>query len=416
MPKPEWNPPSAPEAQARAQIDEQLIAAGWIIQNYKALNLGAGQGIALREVPLKTGPCDYLLLVDRRPIGVIEAKKMGTTLSGVADQSANYAENLPDFLAKLLPAGIAGLPFLYESTGVETLFRDERDPEPRSRRVFTFHRPETFAGWLVEPDTLRARLAAMPIAHPLPAQNLRDCQIEGITHLEESFTAARPRALIQMATGAGKTYTACSFTYRLIKHGGAKRVLFLVDRANLGRQAMAEFQHFVAPDTGRKFTEVYNVQHLTSNQLDSVARVTICTIQRLYSLLRGEELDEDVDEKSGYEIATADDRPKDVAYNPRISSILQWHGGHPSWQHPFRRQILLHLAHYRLFIPRTLVSTILRSTMKKDGPRRSTNLCAPRGRPPKNPDWIALYYSLHELEIYGCPAGATGQRPELSKH
>jgi hypothetical protein len=263
MPKPEWNPPSAPEAQARAQIDEQLIAAGWIIQNYKALNLGAGQGIALREVPLKTGPCDYLLLVDRRPIGVIEAKKMGTTLSGVADQSANYAENLPDFLAKLLPAGIAGLPFLYESTGVETLFRDERDPEPRSRRVFTFHRPETFAGWLVEPDTLRARLAAMPIAHPLPAQNLRDCQIEGITHLEESFTAARPRALIQMATGAGKTYTACSFTYRLIKHGGAKRVLFLVDRANLGRQAMAEFQHFVAPDTGRKFTEVYNVQHLT---------------------------------------------------------------------------------------------------------------------------------------------------------
>jgi type I restriction enzyme R subunit len=121
-----------------------------------------------------------------------------------------------------------------------------------------------------------------------------------------------------MATGAGKTYTACSFTYRLIKHAGAKRVLFLVDRANLGRQAMGEFQQFVAPDTGRKFTEVYNVQHLTSSNLDSVARVTICTIQRLYSILRGEELDEDIDEKSGYEIATADDRPKDVAYNPAV--------------------------------------------------------------------------------------------------
>ncbi len=121
-----------------------------------------------------------------------------------------------------------------------------------------------------------------------------------------------------MATGAGKTYTACSFTYRLIKYAGAKRVLFLVDRANLGRQAMAEFQQFVAPDTGRKFTEVYNVQHLTSNNLDSVARVTICTIQRLYSILRGEELDEDLEEKSGYEIAAADDRPKDVAYNPAV--------------------------------------------------------------------------------------------------
>jgi len=119
------------------------------------------------------------------------------------------------------------------------------------------------------------------------------------------MAAADLRALIQMATGAGKTYTACSFTYRLIKYAGAKRVLFLVDRSNLGRQALAEFQQFVAPDTGRKFTEVYNVQHLTSSNLDSVARVTICTIQRLYSLLRGEELEEDLDEKSGYEIASA---------------------------------------------------------------------------------------------------------------
>ncbi len=126
-----------------------------------------------------------------------------------------------------------------------------------------------------------------------------------------------------MATGAGKTYTACSFTYRLIKHAGAKRVLFLVDRSNLGRQATAEFQQFVAPDTGRKFTEVYNVQHLTSNNLDSVARVTICTIQRLYSILRGEELDEDLEEKSGYEIASALEAgaaatPKEVAYTDRV--------------------------------------------------------------------------------------------------
>ena len=158
----------------------------------------------------------------------------------------------------------------------------------------------------------------MPKAHPLPSQNLRACQVEGITHLEESFAASHPRALIQMATGAGKTYTACSFTYRLIKYSGAKRVLFLVDRANLGRQAMAEFQQFVAPDTGRKFTEVYNVQHLTSNNLDSVARVTICTIQRLYSILRGEDLDEDLEEKSGYEISAADNRPKDVTYNAAI--------------------------------------------------------------------------------------------------
>ena len=289
-----------PEQKARDQIDKLLRSSGWDVQDYRAFNPAASKGIALREVPVTGGRCDYLLLVDRKPVGVIEAKKHGTTLSAIADQSGYYGENLPDFLKT---HGL--LPFLYESTGVETFFRDERDPDPRSRRVFTFHRPETLAAWASEANTLRARLARMPAAHPLATSGMRDCQIEAIKKLEQSFAADRLRALIQMATGAGKTFTACASTYRLIKHSGAKRVLFLVDRANLGRQAKGEFDQFTTPDTGRKFTELYNVQHLTSNQLDSVARVTICTIQRLYSMLRGEELEESVDEVSGFEIARA---------------------------------------------------------------------------------------------------------------
>ena len=300
------------ESQARKHIDVQLTAGGWSVQDYVRYNPAAARGIALREVPLKDGRCDYLLIVDRQPLGVIEAKKEGTTLSTVAEQSARYGENLPDFL------NAGPLPFYYESTGVETFFRDERDPEPRSRHVFSFHRPETLAALFAESSTLRARLAKMPVAYPLATKGMRDCQVEGITRLEQSFAVDRPRALIQMATGAGKTYTACAFTYRLIRHAGARRVLFLVDRANLGRQAKGEFDQFVTPDTGRKFTELYNVQHLTSNKLDNVSRVTICTIQRLYSMLSGEELPEDADELSTYEVSTADDRPKEVAYNPVI--------------------------------------------------------------------------------------------------
>ncbi len=301
-----------PEAKARIDIDAQLTACGWVLQDYKALNLAAAPGIAVREVPLKTGPCDYLLLVNRTPVGVVEAKKTGTTLSAVAEQTGRYASSLPEFLAALAPGK---LPFLYESTGVETFFRDERDPDPRSRRVFTFHRPETLAAWFEQKQTLRHRLQLMP---ELPTDGMRNCQIDAIANLEKSFAAGHQRSLIQMATGAGKTYTACAFTYRLIKHADAKRVLFLVDRANLGRQAKGEFDQFVTPDTGRKFTELYNVQHLTSNQLDSVSRVTICTIQRLYSMLRGEELPEDAEELSTYEISAADSRPKEVAYNPAI--------------------------------------------------------------------------------------------------
>lgn len=153
-----------PEQQAREQIDTMLLASGWAVQDFKAVDFSAGRGIALREVPLTTGPCDYLLLVDRKAVGVVEAKKEGTTLSAIADQSGRYAASLPDFLA----AGLTGpLPFLYESTGVETFFRDERDPAPRFRRVFSFHRPETLAEWSAESSTLRRRLAQMPFAHPL---------------------------------------------------------------------------------------------------------------------------------------------------------------------------------------------------------------------------------------------------------
>ncbi|MDQ2659349.1 MAG: DEAD/DEAH box helicase family protein, partial [Verrucomicrobiota bacterium] len=246
-----------PEELARQKIDALLTASGWIIQDYKQLDLSAARGIAIREVRLNEGRCDYLLLIDRKPVGIIEAKKAGVTLSTVADQSGRYAENLPDFLRGDLTGK---LPFLYESTGIETYFRDERDPHPRSRRVFAFHRPETLATWLEQPDTLRHRLARMPFAHPYNGDGVRVCRVEAITNLEQSFAEARPRALIQMATGAGKTLTACAFTYRLIKHAGARNVLFLVDRANLGRQALAEFHQFVTPDTGRKFTELYNVQ------------------------------------------------------------------------------------------------------------------------------------------------------------
>jgi type I restriction enzyme R subunit len=306
-----------PEQLARQQIDEQLRNCGWVIQDYRAVDFTAGRGIALREVPLKSGPCDYLLLVDRKAVGVIEAKKSGTTLSIVADQSARYASSLPE----LLGAGATGpLPFLYETTGIETWFRDSRDPSPRSRRVFSFHRPETLAEWSAEPDTLRSRLAAMPSQHPLVTNGMRDCQVEAVKGLENSFASDRPRALVHMATGAGKTFTACAIAYRLIKHAKARRILFLVDRANLGEQTRDEFHRFRTPDTGRLFTELYNVQHVTSPNIDEVCKVTICTIQRLYSILRGEELAEGADDISGAELAAAlgPSRTRDVAYNPAV--------------------------------------------------------------------------------------------------
>ncbi len=302
-----------PEEKARQRIDQSLESAGWRVQDLRELNLGDSLGIAVREFPLESGPADYLLFVDRKAVGVVEAKPEGTTLSGVSDQTEKYLAALPDNL----PHVQEPLPFAYESTGIETYFRDLRDPDPRSRRIFAFHRPETLLEWLSQGNTLRARLTNIPV---LITEGLRDCQIEAIENLERSFAEARPRALIQMASGGGKTYTAVSFIYRLIKFANANRVLFLVDRNNLGRQTRREFQQYVTPDDGRKFTELYNVQHLTSNTLDPVSRVCITTIQRLYSMLKGEpEFDSELEERSLFDISPLEEKPKEVSYNPQIS-------------------------------------------------------------------------------------------------
>ena len=306
-----------PEELARINIDRQLEACGWIVQSRAEMNLYAARGVAVREFPLSTGEADYLLFVDRKAVGVVEAKPEGVTLSGVADQAAKYSVGLP----ANIPHVTLPLPFLYESTGVETFFRDERDPEPRSRRVFTFHRPEELADLLIDVNTLRGRLRNMPTQFPLITTGLWGAQVEAINNLEKSLAENRPRALIQMATGSGKTFTAVSFVYRLIKHAKAKRVLFLVDRNNLGRQAFKEFDQYLTPDDGRKFTELYNVQHLQSNVLDSVSKVHITSIQRLYSMLSGEpEFDAENEEGSLFEMGAALDAqpPKEIRYNPNF--------------------------------------------------------------------------------------------------
>lgn len=301
-----------PEARARMEIDRQLGACGWIVQDYKKLNLGAGVGVAVREFKMSGGydAADYLLFVNRQAVGVIEAKKAGSTLTGVEWQSAKYASGLPDNISAL----VKPLPFAFESTGVETRFTNGFDADPASRQVFTFYRPETLAEIGGERTTLRARLRHLP---ELNEQGLWAAQAEAIGNLEESLEHSRPRALIQMATGSGKTFTAANIAYRLIKHAGARRILFLVDRANLGRQTLKEFQAFSTPDDGRKFTELYNIQRLSSNRIDGVSRVVISTIQRLYSILKGEpNLPEELDEESAYELQPP--KPVEVAYNPAV--------------------------------------------------------------------------------------------------
>lgn len=302
-----------PEALARQHIDHKLEQADWIIQDMRAFNLGAGCGVAVREYPTDTGPADYVLFVNREAVGVIEAKKdsAGATLTVAESQTARYAS-----AALKWRQGNQALRFLFEATGQIIRFTDGADPAPRSREIFHFFRPQTLAEWLAQPATLRRRLAEqMP---PLPKRGLRDCQINAITGLEASLAHNKPRALVHMATGSGKTYTAITAVYRLLKFGGARRVLFLVDTRNLGKQAHQEFMAYPSPDDGRKFTELYNVQRLTSSHIDPHAQVCISTIQRMYSILSGEAIDESAEDISLNEVQKSAGQEKFVRYNSAV--------------------------------------------------------------------------------------------------
>jgi type I restriction enzyme R subunit len=301
-----------PEQLARDNIDKLLLQSGWVIQNKNQINLHIGTGQAVREYQTDTGPADYILFVDGKPVGVIEAKaeSHGHKLTTVEEQTAEYAAAKLKWVSNKEP-----LPFLYESTGVITRFTDGRDPKPRSREVFSFHRPETIQEWLMQGSSLRSRFQTLPV---LDATGLRDCQEIAINNLEDSFKHNRPRALIQMATGSGKTYTAITAMYRLLKFAGAKRILFLVDTRNLGEQAEQEMMSYLPNDDNRKFTELYSVQRLQSSYVAKDSQVCISTIQRLYSILKGEELDSSVEDVNPAEQLTKPKTPLPVVYNDKV--------------------------------------------------------------------------------------------------
>ena len=284
------NANQTPEQAAREVIDEKLSQAGWFVQDKKKIDFNASLGIAVREYQTDVGPADYVLFIDKKPVGVVEAKPegWGEKITTVEEQSAAYAAAKLKWLKHSEP-----LQFVYESTGALTRFTDGRDPKPRSREVFSFPRPETMRDWFTQPASLRSRIQELP---GLDLAGLRTCQISAIEKLEASFQEGRPRALIQMATGSGKTYTAIASIYRLLKHADAKRILFLVDTRNLGEQAEQEFMAHVPSDDNRKFAELYNVQRLTSSFVAKDSQVCISTIQRMYSLLKGQEMDEAAEE------------------------------------------------------------------------------------------------------------------------
>lgn len=301
-----------PEQEVRVVIDKKLEQSGWVIQNFAQVNIGAALGVAVREYPTDTGPVDYALFIDGEPVGVIEAKKssIGENITVVEEQSARYATSSFKWINREYT-----IRFAYEATDKLIKFTDYKDIKYRSRRVFSFHRAEHLKSLLQASDTIRNNMKHFPI---LDTTGFRECQINAINNMDISFADNRPRALVQMATGAGKTFTAITEAYRLLKYGKMNRILFLVDTKSLGEQAEREFLAYTPNDDTRSFSQLYGVRRLKNSYIPNDVQICISTIQRMYSILKEEDIDESTEEESFNEYVTADSKaPKEVVYNEK---------------------------------------------------------------------------------------------------
>ena len=304
-----------PEDKARHNLINPLLRkAGWEVQHYKTANIHGSKGVAVEFFQMKhgVGEADYVLFVNGIAVGIIEAKKEGLTLRGKEPQTAKYSGGFPDEFEKV----DEDLPFLYESSGTEIHFTNKWDSKPRSREIFAFHKPETFEEWIRKgrKNNLRYNLS---LNKEYRNKNLWSVQKRAITKIKDSLAKGDPRALIQMATGSGKTFVAVNFCEDLIKNGNAHRILFLVDRSNLGVQAESEFEKFEVPGDGRKFSELYNLQRLTGNKISESTKVCISTIQRMYSIIKGETLNEEQEDDESF-IDSLSGEYEELEYNPKI--------------------------------------------------------------------------------------------------
>jgi type I restriction enzyme R subunit len=303
-----------PEQKAREKIDRKLEESGWMVQDINQLNPTASLGVAVREFPTSTGPVDYALFIDGKPVGVVEAKKSdsGENITAVETQSARYAHSSFKWVNYEYR-----IRFAYEATDELTRFTDYDDINYRSRNVFSFHQPQTLQKLMEATDTIRNHMKHFP---PLDTEGFRKCQISAIEKLDCSLSENRPRALVQMATGAGKTFTAITAAYRMLKYGKMNRILFLVDTKSLGEQAEREFMAYIPNDDPRPFSQIYGVRRLKSPYIPNDVQICISTIQRMYSILRGEELDEKLEEEmesAEHRALESEKPPKEVVYNSK---------------------------------------------------------------------------------------------------
>lgn len=283
-----------PEEKARVKIDSWLTEVGWTVVSRDEFTDAINAQAVKENLMLGNLEADYMLFLAGKAIAVVEAKRAENSLGDdVKQQAENYTKILPPENQYWFNP----IPFVFISNGETMLFKDMREPESEYINLDKMYSPKE----LVERAGINDDFAMLPAVPPAREGFLRECQHEAITNVELSFKRGVNRCLLDLATGSGKTFTACMLSYRAISYTPAQRILYLVDRNNLGKQTEDEFKSFKLTETGQTFTSIYSVIRLKKAEEAKNANVCISTIQRLFAVLTGQNFtdeDDDTDDQN----------------------------------------------------------------------------------------------------------------------
>ena len=301
-----------PEEKAREIIDRQLKNAGWdVVSRDEYIS---GSTCAVTEALMQGNKeSDYLLFVDDKAIGVVEAKRAENALDAdVEAQAEYYATHPQQWYGLWCPDRI---PLVYLANGQKIRFKNLLNPDSEYTEISGMHSPKQML-------KLIQKTSAYGALPRIEKRGLRDCQYRAISALEQSIKNGKKRHLAVLATGSGKTYLACLASYRLLNYTNqVNRVLFLADRNNLARQAESEFVKFNRTEDQEELGYKYQIARLRKPQ-DAKAEIVISTIQKLYAVLTGQTLSPDINEDAEDEEIAREEEQEDTGV-VQLGSNLQ---------------------------------------------------------------------------------------------
>ena len=324
------------EAETRQLIDQQLRDVGWEADTERLNNWThqtepkKGHNMAIAEWVLPNGyRADYVLFKGLEFYGIVEAKKWDQDIAGQMAQPKEYSKEVPFRSGYQLVSNEMGeykVPFIYAANGRPYLkqyqeksgiwFWDARNPKENAYALEEFHKPDDLALKLTAKNKNEANNDLVN-DDDYPKFADRPYQVEAIQAIEDAIKDGKKRILLAMATGTGKTRTAISLMYRLLKHKRARRILYLVDRNSLGRQTANAIKDNKIGTMS--ISSIYGLKELSDKVPDASIKIQIATVQGMIKRLFFGDDDSEKPSVGQYDFIIVDEAHRGYAEDKELS-------------------------------------------------------------------------------------------------